>query len=458
MVHVYVDGKGYELKSVSSLLSTVNQLTVAMQNTRNQLDRSLLRLTSLELDNVVTLGDVTDIFYLFEVLLSAGEELDGCVVQLGSEGKVTRMQREEYLAGMDEAYTLMIRDYAVGLLRGRRPRHSQAPARHRELPAPLRPPRGQAPGFTDGRGEDAIMTPLGLRTLSRVSVVREGMADKIVDEYGSLQEVLEAVDDDPSRLGRDRRQEPRRARQQPAPHVGQGRVMGAPAPCPARVPSASALPGRSRTPAPSSLPAARASALGTHAASSSSSSAASRSCAGPSRPFDRAPSVARIVVVCAQDRVAEVEKDVLSRIALSKPVSLAPSGATRQASVLSGLSAAPRDLALVAIHDAARPLVEPEQIERVLCRRPRGRAGGRCHPRGPHGGHAQARGGQHDHRHAGPLVLLVRADPAGVRRRVLLAAHKAAARDEYEGTDDASLVERMGGAWWWSRVRATTSR
>ena len=56
-------------------------------------------------------------------------------------------------------------------------------------------------GFTDGRGEDSIMTPLGLRTLSRVPVVREGMADKIVDEYGSLQEVLEAVDDDPSRLG-----------------------------------------------------------------------------------------------------------------------------------------------------------------------------------------------------------------------------------------------------------------
>ena len=56
-------------------------------------------------------------------------------------------------------------------------------------------------GYTDDRGEDSIMTPLGLRTLSRVPVVRDGMADKIVDEYGSLQEVLEAVDDDPSRLG-----------------------------------------------------------------------------------------------------------------------------------------------------------------------------------------------------------------------------------------------------------------
>ena len=161
--------------------------------------------------------------------------------------------------------------------------------------------------------------------------------------------------------------------------------------------------------------------------------------------FDRAPSVARIVVVCAQDRVAEVEKDVLSRIALSKPVSLAPSGATRQASVLSGLSAAPRDLALVAVHDAARPLVEPEQIERVLAAV---RADG------------QVAGAILATRTVDTLKLVEgntiiatpdrsfywsAQTPQAFRRRVLLAAHKAAARGEYEGTDDASLVERMGG-------------
>lgn len=52
----------------------------------------------------------------------------------------------------------------------------------------------------DDRGEDSIMTPLGLRTLSRVSVVHEGMADKIVDEFGSLQELMDDIEEDPSRL------------------------------------------------------------------------------------------------------------------------------------------------------------------------------------------------------------------------------------------------------------------
>lgn len=201
VVNVYVDGKGFELKPVSDILASVNQIVVAMQNTRQQLDNRLLRLTSLELDNYVTLGDVTGILYLFEVLITAGEELDDCIMQLGSEGKTTLMQREEFLGGMDEAYTLMIRDYAADsseenalVIRKRLHETDNTKIRSAKSVAKIL-------GFSDDRGEDSIMRPLGLRTLSRVPVVREGMADKIVDQYGSLQQILEAVDDDPSRLG-----------------------------------------------------------------------------------------------------------------------------------------------------------------------------------------------------------------------------------------------------------------
>ena len=58
---------------------------------------------------------------------------------------------------------------------------------------------GQMLGY-DHLVEDSIISPLGLRTLNRVSVVREGLADKIVDEYGSLQELLGDIEDNPMRL------------------------------------------------------------------------------------------------------------------------------------------------------------------------------------------------------------------------------------------------------------------
>lgn len=172
----------------------------------------------------------------------------------------------------------------------------------------------------------------------------------------------------------------------------------------------------------------------------------------PLMALDRAPSVARIVVVCAPERVAEVERDVLGRLSLAKPVTLAPSGATRQASVRSGLDVTPRDLDFVAIHDAARPLIETELVERVI---------------------AEVRG---DETLAGALLATRCTDtlklvegkkvvatpdrtfywaaqtPQVFRRRVLLAAHKAAEHEAYQGTDDASLVERVGG-----RVRVVES-
>lgn len=200
VVNVYVDGKGFELKPVSDIMASVSQIVVAMQNTRQQLDRSLLRLTSLELDNFVTLGDVTSILYLFEVLMTAGEELNDCIIQLGSEGKITLMQREEFLGGMDEAYTLMIRDYAAdsseeNALAIRRRLHETDNTKIRSAKSVAK-----ILGFTDERGEDSVMTPLGLRTLSRVPVVREGMADKIVDEYGNLRELMDDIEQNPSRL------------------------------------------------------------------------------------------------------------------------------------------------------------------------------------------------------------------------------------------------------------------
>lgn len=168
--------------------------------------------------------------------------------------------------------------------------------------------------------------------------------------------------------------------------------------------------------------------------------------------FDRAPSVGAIVVVCAPDRVAQVEKDVLSQLSLAKPVTLAPSGATRQDSVCSGLDATPRDLPLVAVHDAARPLVEVEQVEACIAtvRVDEALAGAilasRCTDT------LKLVEGEKIVATPDRSFYWAAQTPQVFRRRVLLAAHKAAAHEGYQGTDDASLVERLGG-----RVRVVES-
>ena len=109
------------------------------------------------------------------------------------------MQREQLVGDMEEEYLLLIRDYA----RDSSEEHAQGIREnlHGTDPANLRSPKcvAKALGYDDLR-EDSVMVPLGLRTLSRVSVVREGMADKIVDEYGNLRELMDDIEQNPSRL------------------------------------------------------------------------------------------------------------------------------------------------------------------------------------------------------------------------------------------------------------------
>ena len=161
--------------------------------------------------------------------------------------------------------------------------------------------------------------------------------------------------------------------------------------------------------------------------------------------LDAAPSVGSVVVVCSPDRADEVRSDVLGAIDLSVPVSFSPSGDVRQASCLSGLRATPADAALVAIHDAARPLVLPADVERVLARvRDDASLDGAllAQPavdtlKVAPDGIVEATPDRTDYWYA--------QTPQAFRRDAILSAHERAEREGFVGTDDCSLVERYGG-------------
>lgn len=201
VVHCYLKGKAFQLQSVGEIMTSVSQLLATLQTTRQSLDRSLLRLTSLELDNFVTLDDITKIFNQFELLVTTNEDLSRRIAQLGSEGRTVEMQRTQLMGDMDDSYTLMIRDYArdsssMAARNIRKQLHVLAGKRELDNASVA-----QVLGY-EGINEDTVMTPLGLRTLTRISVVHESMAEEIVDEYGSLGELLDDINEHPDRLDR----------------------------------------------------------------------------------------------------------------------------------------------------------------------------------------------------------------------------------------------------------------
>ena len=161
--------------------------------------------------------------------------------------------------------------------------------------------------------------------------------------------------------------------------------------------------------------------------------------------FDALSCVSSITLVVPEKRIDEVGESVLAGLALRHKPVLVAGGATRQDSVLAGLAHTSEDVPLVAIHDGARPLVEPAAIERCLdaLRRDAGIDGALlavpatdtlkvCDSRG--------------------LVtstldrscIFCAQTPQCFRREAILEAHERALFDGFQATDDASLLEWCG--------------
>jgi 2-C-methyl-D-erythritol 4-phosphate cytidylyltransferase len=79
--------------------------------------------------------------------------------------------------------------------------------------------------------------------------------------------------------------------------------------------------------------------------------------------FDATGSVTDIIVVTRADRVSEFEGLLRGKTKLRQVIA---GGEHRQDSVNAGLQSVGSDAQFIAVHDAARPLVTPEQIESVF--------------------------------------------------------------------------------------------
>lgn len=123
-------------------------------------------------------------------------------------------------------------------------------------------------------------------------------------------------------------------------------------------------------------------------------------------------------------------------------VMLVDGGETRQASVLNGLSALPEDCEFVAVHDAARPFVTREVLERTLKSAMEFGSGVACTPINDTVKRVDAQG-----RLMGTLDRsLMRAvqTPQVFRLETLRQAHEWARARGIDATDDSALVELSG--------------
>lgn len=158
--------------------------------------------------------------------------------------------------------------------------------------------------------------------------------------------------------------------------------------------------------------------------------------------LEKASGISGIILVVAPNAVTRYQ-GLINEWGCCKVAAVVSGGESRQDSVCAGLSALPEDTSLVLIHDGARPLVKPEHVEDVLEAAARFDAATLAVPTKDTVKSSDADGFVVQTIPRETLWLVQ--TPQAFAYPLLMQAHRWAVQKGFIGTDDASLVEAMGG-------------
>lgn len=161
--------------------------------------------------------------------------------------------------------------------------------------------------------------------------------------------------------------------------------------------------------------------------------------------FDAVGDIGLIVIVCPAERQGEYLSKAVDPFSFATPIVVAAAGSTRQESAFSGLELVPEEFEYVVMHDGARPLISADLIAHTIATLK---------------GNIDADGAVVAHPAIDTLkvvengVIVGTPDrsvfwnaqtPQVLRAGIYRRAHASALSDGFVGTDDSSLIERLGG-------------
>ncbi|MDO9108126.1 MAG: DNA integrity scanning diadenylate cyclase DisA [Coriobacteriia bacterium] len=193
VVSLYLGGKRVILDDIEVVLAKANQALQTLQRYRLRLDEVLERLTLLEFDDIVTLGDLVEVVSRFEMVQRVSREVSRYILALGTEGRLVRMQAEELTVNLDDLYLLVLRDYSAD------PGPRKAAAVRTAL-GKLTPEQlleevtvGTTMGLSaDAQGGEDHVAARGFRVLRRIPLLPASVVARLVERFGTLAEIRRA--------------------------------------------------------------------------------------------------------------------------------------------------------------------------------------------------------------------------------------------------------------------------
>ncbi|OIV37302.1 DNA integrity scanning protein DisA [Mangrovactinospora gilvigrisea] len=205
LIALYVEGRRRVLEDSAAIMSRANQALATLERYKLRLDEVSGTLSALEIEDLVTVRDVSAVAQRLEMVRRIAVEINSYVVELGSDGRLLSLQLDELISGLDPERELVARDYlpersSSGSGSARRPRRAEgvagvlhdldAMAQTELLELPM-VARALGHGGSPDNLDDAV-SPRGYRLLAKVPRLPPAIAKRLVEHFGGLQKLLAA--------------------------------------------------------------------------------------------------------------------------------------------------------------------------------------------------------------------------------------------------------------------------
>ncbi len=195
VVSLYIDGIKYILEEIPVVLAKANQALATLDKYRSRLDQVSTRLTALEFEGGATLHDVLTVLQRAELVTRMAVEIERYIVELGTEGRLIEMQLDETMVGVSGDKSALVHDYLAD---------DSDDGFATAFEHLVRLPHQDLLDF--GRLAELLgydrklntldypVSPRGVRILGRIPRLPKLVVQRIVDEFGGLEELLAAND------------------------------------------------------------------------------------------------------------------------------------------------------------------------------------------------------------------------------------------------------------------------
>lgn len=187
-IALYLAGVRHWVQGTEQLLILANQALQTLSRYRGRLREATARLSSLEVQDEVTLRDVALVAQRLTMVDRLTDEIGDYIVQLGADGRLVSLQLYEMTVGVTELHSLLERDYAS-------PAHQFSLAGLAALAtADLMNPVSVATalGFDPDQPLETPLTGHGYRQLAQITQIPSTLSERLIEHFGGLQQLFGA--------------------------------------------------------------------------------------------------------------------------------------------------------------------------------------------------------------------------------------------------------------------------